>query len=69
MTTPVDDEEENEETRLLEAQARKGLENEGCPPCYPSYLDILLRAPPEEYQTIISYWKSFQGTGDVVLRA
>ncbi|KAK5011578.1 hypothetical protein LTR28_012895 [Elasticomyces elasticus] len=40
MTPPLDEEEENEESRLL-----------------------------EEYQTIIKYWQSFPGTGDVVLCA
>ena len=58
-----------EESRLLEVQSRKELENEGCPPCYPSYLEIPLRNIPENYEAIISYWESFPGTGDVVLRA
>ena len=69
MTPPVDEEEEDEESRLLEVQSRKELENEGCPPCYPPDLDIPLRNIPEKYRAITSYWKSFPGTGDVVLRA
>lgn len=69
MTPPLDEEEENEESRVLEAQARKELENEGCPPCYPPDLDIPLRNPPEKYQAIIWYWQSFPGTDDVVLCA
>ncbi|KAL9118862.1 MAG: hypothetical protein Q9187_004584 [Circinaria calcarea] len=69
MTPPLDEEEENEESRLFEAQARKELENDGCPPCYPLDLEIPLRNPPEKYQPIIGYWQSFPGTGDVVLRA
>ena len=68
MTPPLDEEEENEESRLFEVQARKDLEKEGCPPCYPSDLEIPLRNPPEKYQPIIGYWQSFPGTGDVVLR-
>ena len=69
MTPPLDEEEENEESRVLEAQAREELENEGCPPCYPLDLDIPLRNPPEKYQAIIGYWKSFPGTYEVVLCA
>ena len=69
MTPPVDEEAEDEESRSKEATARNVLKLEGCPPCYPSYLDIPLRDPPEKYQEIISYWKSFPGTGDVVLQA
>ena len=65
----MDEDEENEESRTLEAQARKDLEDEGCPPCYPPDLDIPLQNPPEKYQAIIKYWKSFPGTGEVVLCA
>ena len=69
MTPPLDEEEENEESRLLEAQARKELENDGCSPCYPPDLEVPLRDPPGKYRSIIGYWQSFPGTGDVVLRA
>lgn len=69
MTPPLDDEAEDNESREMEAKARKTMETEGCPPCYPTHLEIPLREPPEKYQAIISYWKSFPGTGDVVLRA
>lgn len=69
MTPPLDDEVEYKESREIEAKARKTMETEGCPPCYPTHLEIPLREPPEKYQAIISYWKSFPGTGDVVLRA
>ena len=69
ITPPLDEQEEIKESRLLEAQTRTELENEGCPPCYPPYLDIPLRNPPGRYQAIISYWTSFPGTGDVVLCA
>jgi hypothetical protein len=69
MTPPLDQEEENKESRMLEAQAREELENDGCPPCYPPNLNIPLQNPPEQYQAIICYWKSFPGTDDVVLCA
>lgn len=60
MTPPLD-EEENKEPRVLEAQARKELENEGCPPCYPPDLAIPLHSTPEKYQVIIRYGNRFQG--------
>lgn len=31
----MDEDEKNEEARRLEANARKELEDAGCPPCYP----------------------------------
>lgn len=65
----MDEEEENEDSRVREAQARQELENDGCPPCYPPYLDIPLRNLPEECQAIVEYWQSFPGTGDVPLCA
>jgi len=54
---------------LLEAQARKDLESDGCPACYPLHLDVPVRNPPEKYRLIIGYWQSFSSTGDVVLCA
>lgn len=69
MTPPLDQEEEDEDSRIREAQARQELENEGCPACYPPDLDVPLRHVPEEYQPIVGYWKSFPGTGDVPLCA
>ncbi|KAI9787980.1 MAG: hypothetical protein M1816_007284 [Peltula sp. TS41687] len=42
MPPPMDEEEENEESRVLEALARKKLENEGCPPYYPADLEFPL---------------------------
>jgi hypothetical protein len=50
-------------------QARTILESEGCPPCYPSCLEVPLRDVPKDFQAIVSYWQSFPGTGDVVLKA
>ncbi|MCJ1342063.1 hypothetical protein MMC31_000243 [Peltigera leucophlebia] len=64
LTPPLDSEEELEEGRVLESRARKELEDDGCPPCYPPDLDFPLRNPPEKYQAIIQYWKS---RDDVVL--
>lgn len=54
--------------RAFEAQARQDLENEGCPPCYPPEVDVPLQNPPEKYQAIIEYWKSFAGTAEMALR-
>ena len=64
LTPSIDSEEEIEEARILESRARKELEDDGCPPCYPPNLDFPLRNPPEKYQAIIQYWKSVD---DVVL--
>ena len=65
----MDQEEEDKESRAIEIQARKVLENEGCPCCYPAYLEVPLRNPPEKYQKIISYWQSSRpGSAHVVLR-
>ena len=69
MTPPLNEEVEDNNSRSIEAKARKTLVNEGCPPCYPTCLAIPLRDPPEKYQAIILYWKSFPGTGDVILQA
>lgn len=54
---------------MLEAQARKDLESDGCPACHPTHLDVPVRNPPEEYRPIIEYWQSFSSTDDVVLCA
>lgn len=69
LTPPPDDEADKETSRCLEDQARKDLEEEGCPPCYPADLEFPLQDPPDKYQGIISYWESLPGTGDVVLCA
>ncbi|KAH8743549.1 hypothetical protein F5883DRAFT_592737 [Diaporthe sp. PMI_573] len=54
----------------MEAQARRALVEDGCPPCYPPNLEIPLRPPfPAECQAILDYWLSFPGTGDVPLCA
>ncbi|KAL9634033.1 MAG: hypothetical protein Q9204_003166 [Flavoplaca sp. TL-2023a] len=69
LTNTNNEEEDDEESRVLEAQARQDLESDGCPPCYPLYLDVPVRNPPEEYRQIIDYWQSFSSTDDVVLCA
>ena len=48
-----------ERDRLLEEQARKRLEQDGCPPCYPAGPSFLVGDPTEQYKKIISYWKAF----------
>ena len=67
MTPQLDQEEEDENARMREAQARQELEKDGCPPCYPSYLDVPLRKLPEECQAIVGYWQSFPWTGAMPL--
>lgn len=70
MTPPLDENEESEDSRSREAQARRELEEDGCPPCYPSGFEITQREHlPEEYRAIVDYWLSFPGTGDVPLCA
>ncbi|KAL8724032.1 MAG: hypothetical protein Q9166_008168 [cf. Caloplaca sp. 2 TL-2023] len=69
ITPPPDEEEDAEESRLLEAQARKDLESDGCPACYSPTIDVPMRNPPAEYRLIVGYWQSFSSTGDVVLCA
>ncbi|KAK0302061.1 hypothetical protein LTR01_008985 [Friedmanniomyces endolithicus] len=66
---PLIGEERDEESRQLEARARQDLESEGCAPCYPPYLEVPARHPPEEYRQIIEYWQSLGFTDDVVLCA
>ncbi|TKA24080.1 hypothetical protein B0A54_17834 [Friedmanniomyces endolithicus] len=66
---PLIGEERDEESRLLEAQARQDLESEGCAPCYPAHFEVPVRHPPEEYRQIIEYWQSLGSTDDVVLCA
>ena len=67
MTPPIDQEEEDEESRKFEAQAREDLEKDGCPPCYPPHLVVPLQNPPEEYKPIIDYWQSMRPSSDVLL--
>ncbi|KAL8776645.1 MAG: hypothetical protein Q9194_003024 [Teloschistes cf. exilis] len=69
ITPPPDKEEDDEECRVLEAQARQDLESDGCAPCYPPHLAVPVHSPPDEYRQIIDYWKSFSSTEDVVLCA
>lgn len=58
-TPPPDLESCIEEDRLLEEQARRYLEEEGCPPCYPVDPGFSLEDPPAQYKDILSYWEFF----------
>lgn len=69
MTPPVNEDEKNEEGRRLEAKARKELEDDGCPPCYPPELEIPLQNIPPNFQAIVKYWLSILRLDDVVLCA
>jgi hypothetical protein len=67
LTPPPDHEADIERDRSLEERARKELEGDGCPPCYPTGLGFPLKDTPDE--GIISYWKSLPGTGRLILSA
>ncbi|TAQ88591.1 hypothetical protein B7494_g3111 [Chlorociboria aeruginascens] len=70
LTPPPPTEEEMIiENRDYEAKARRDLEAEGCPPCYPPDLQVPLQDIPEEYQKIISYWRLASLMKDVELLA
>ena len=51
---PLDD--TTEEDRDTENRARKALEDEGCPPCYPPEIVYPCRDPPEQYREVMLYW-------------
>lgn len=55
---PPDSEEDLEEARVLEAQARRDLEAEGCPPCYPADIELPIVDPPAEFRSIIRYFEN-----------
>ncbi|KAI9674975.1 MAG: hypothetical protein M1817_001381 [Caeruleum heppii] len=69
LTPPVDEDEKNEESRRLEAHARKELEEAGCPPCYPPDLDITTRNVLEKLRAIVNYWLASLRADDVALCA
>lgn len=69
LTPPVDEAEEKKISNSYELNARRELERDGCPPCYPPGLEIPPRNPPERYKAIVQYWQSFPRTDDVVLCA
>ncbi|KAF2458052.1 hypothetical protein BDY21DRAFT_22367 [Lineolata rhizophorae] len=52
---PLDD--TTEQDRVFENRARKELEDDGCPPCYPLEIEYPCRDPPEEYRDIMLYWE------------
>ncbi|KAI1271409.1 hypothetical protein F5Y07DRAFT_383065 [Xylaria sp. FL0933] len=68
VTPPLDEEEEREISRRLEAEARQKLEAEGCPPCYPPDVDVhSSQELPDSCRAIVKYWLSFSGGEDVPL--
>ncbi|KAK2591044.1 hypothetical protein QQS21_011276 [Conoideocrella luteorostrata] len=70
VTPPLDPEEEAEEVRMREAEARKDLLEDGCPPCYPDNLELPLRPPfPAECEAMIYYWTPSASPSDVPLCA
>lgn len=54
-TPPLDEDEELEISRQIEAYARKDLKADSCPPCYSLHLDIPFQNLPKENAPIISY--------------
>ncbi|KAF2759764.1 hypothetical protein EJ05DRAFT_498967 [Pseudovirgaria hyperparasitica] len=70
MTPPLDEEEEYRDSCQREDKARKQLEAEGCPPCYPPGLEIHRSEHlPEDYRAIIEYWRSFPWSSGLPLCA
>ncbi|KAI0426211.1 hypothetical protein F5Y09DRAFT_345941 [Xylaria sp. FL1042] len=68
VTPPLDEEEEREISRQLENEARRKLEAEGCPPCYPPDVDIHSSEElPDSCRAIVDYWLSFTCGEDVPL--
>ena len=67
----MDPEEENEQTRQLEDEARQELEADGCPPCYPPGIYMYEKPDlPEESREIVDYWQSFgRSRGELPLRS
>lgn len=49
LTPLINSKKKFKKARILKAQARKELENDGCPPCYSFDLDFPLRNSPEKY--------------------
>ena len=71
--SPSPSEGERQEKELLERvcefekQARRDLEQDGCPPCYPASLGPPFLKIPEEYTAIMSYWIPNHGTTGIIL--
>lgn len=59
-TPPPDHELDLAKSRELEKNARKHLSEDGCPPCYPADLGFPLQDIPDEYEKVISYWRSIE---------
>lgn len=69
MTPAIDDGDSILEASILENRARDELEKDGCYPCYPAHLELPLDNVPEEYRSIIQYWKAQPGVQCEVLCA
>lgn len=68
VTPPLDEEKEKEDSLWREAEARKKLEADGCPPCYPPGVDVdRLQDTSEPCRAIVGYWQSFAWTEDMPL--
>ncbi|KAL7919508.1 hypothetical protein ACQKWADRAFT_300968 [Trichoderma austrokoningii] len=57
-----DPEEDNDECRARDAQARLELEADKCPPYYPADFEIPLRNLPKEHEEIVRYWTWYSDT-------
>lgn len=69
VTPPLDPNELAQEARLREEEARRSLEADGCPPCYPPSLTVPVRSAPGKYRDIVHHWLSSEGHGGVILCA
>lgn len=61
LTPPLDEDEETELSKSLELDARLALERDGCPPCYPSGLDL---AQQTHLQTNLKRMEQFEKRRD-----
>ena len=68
-TPPPDHELDVAISHEIDNKARKDVEEDGCPPCYPRSLGFPLQNIPEEYEGIVSYFNSLPPTGLSVLPA
>ncbi|KAI1117000.1 hypothetical protein F5Y14DRAFT_14000 [Nemania sp. NC0429] len=71
MTQPPTEPEVREERdRQLEAESRRKLEAEGCPPCHPADVDFYtMEGASDECRAIVGYWESFPWTDNAPLSA
>jgi len=67
LTPDIDEEAILEEKRQGEIAARKELEADGCPPCYPADMEVPLKDVPSEYQGGVDWWTNWSPYGETVL--